>query len=414
MNFKKGLQLCAAIALACQLSAAPDLPGPTPTVPPPANPPPPPAAPNQNAQGFGAPVTGLTINQSADFVDGIDEFKRVRTPATGLGPIYNNVSCAACHSRPTVGGWSPKTTTRFGKTVNGEFNPLTDLDGSLLHDFTTIPALKETLPSEANTTAQRLTLPLYGDGLIEAIPDATIEANVTAPKPAGITGKAAMVADVTTGVDRVGRFGWKDQHATLVVFVGQAFNDEMGITNKVYPTPHYPDGNEALFDEYVPDPLAIKDAVDPVTGLSGVEMLVDYVRALAPPSRGPATANSAQGEQVFTSISCAACHMPSMQTGPSPIAALNNQNVPLFSDLLLHNMGSLADGIAQGDAGPREMRTSPLWGLRTRTQFLHDGRATTLDQAIQAHDGEAAGSVEAYLKLSASEREALMEFLRTL
>jgi CxxC motif-containing protein (DUF1111 family) len=368
-------------------------------------PPPPPQSPNQNAQGFGAPVAGLNITLSADFVDGQDEFKIVRTPATGLGPIYNNVSCEACHNRPTVGGWGTITTTRFGRTASyGTFDPLTQQDGSLLHAYTTIAALQETLPPDANTTAKRLTTPLYGAGLIDAIPDETIEANQTIPKPPGISGRAAMVPDVTAGVDRVGRFGWKAQHASIVVFVGDAFNSEMGITNQVYPAPHAPDGNTTLFDELAPDLTGIKDSVDPVTGLSGVQMLDRYLLGLAPPGRGRATAHSARGGQVFAT----------MQTGPSPIAALSNQNVPLFSDLLIHDMGSLGDGIAQGDAGPREMRTSPLWGLRTRTVFLHDGRAVTLNEAILDHDGEAAGTRESYSKLGGADREALMEFLNTL
>ena len=404
----------AAILAAMMIAASARLQAASATTPP-AAPPPPPPSPNEDARGFGAPVPGLNITLSADFVDGQDEFKIVRTPQTGLGPIYNNVSCDACHNRPTVGGWGTITTTRFGRTAkNGTFDPLTKLDGSLLHAYTTIAALQETLPSVANTTAKRLTTPLYGAGLIDAIPDATIEANQTIPKPPGIAGRVAMVADVTAGVDRVGRFGWKAQHASIVVFVGDAFNSEMGMTNEVYPTPHAPDGNTELFDELAPDPTGIKDTVDPVTGLSGVQMLDRYLLALAPPGRGPATAHSARGEQVFSTISCAACHIPSMQTGPSPIAALSNQNVPLFSDLLIHDMGSLGDGIAQGDAGPAEMRTSPLWGLRTRTLFLHDGRAVTLNQAILDHDGEAAGSAEAYRKLDGADREALMEFLNTL
>jgi CxxC motif-containing protein (DUF1111 family) len=287
-------------------------------------------------------------------------------------------------------------------------------DGSLLHAFSTIPALKESLPVDANTTARRLTIPLYGDGLIDNIPDATIEANVYPGKPFGISGRAALVPDVTTGVDRVGRFGWKAQHASIVVFVGDAFNSEMGITNDIYPTPHAPDGNTALFNKLAPDPTGIKDTTDPVTGLTGAQMLNDYVRDLNPPSRGPATANSPKGQQIFAQIGCAVCHVPTMTTGTGPIAALSNKPVNLFSDLLIHDMGSLGDGIAQGAAEPLEMRTSPLWGLRTRTLFLHDGRASDLNTAINGHDGEAAEAAMNYRKLDAADRGALMEFLRTL
>ncbi len=413
--------LAAASILAGPMARA--LPPPPAAQPPPAPPAPPPQAqgappagnPPQapGAQGFGAPLSGLTVNQTVDAMDGTGLFVTPRTPATGLGPIFNDVSCAACHATPSVGGWGRTTTTRFGQTAGGVFNPLTALDGTLLHARTTIPALQEVIPAHANVTARRLTTPLYGAGLVEAIPDATIKALAAAAKPAGIAGRAALVLDVASNTLRVGRFGWKAQQATILSFTGDAFDNEIGVTNALFPTKHAPDGNTALLNAFLPN-QTINDTIDPATGLSGIQLTTAYLEVLAPPPPGPATAHSAQGAKVFATINCAACHVPSQQTGTSPIAALSNKAVNLYSDLLLHNMGSLGDGIAQGDAGTQEMRTAPLWGLRTRDRLLHDGRAQTVDQAILGHDGEAAGSRTAYTQLSAGDRQALLEFLGTL
>ncbi len=413
--------LAATSVLAGQVALA--LPPPPPAQPPAAGPVPPPQAqgippagnppPAPGAQGFGAPLPGLTVTQTVDAMDGNSLFTTPRTPATGLGPIFNDVSCAACHSTPSIGGWGRTTTTRFGQTVAGIFNPLTSLDGSLLHARTTIPALQEVIPAQANVAARRLTTPLYGAGLVEAIPDAAIEALAAAKKPAGIAGRAALVLDVASNTTRVGRFGWKAQQATILSFTGDAFDNEIGVTNALFPTKHAPDGNTALLNAFLPN-QAINDKTDPATGLSGIQLTTAYLEVLAPPPPGPATALSAQGARVFAAINCAACHVPSQQTGSSTIAALSNKTVNLYSDLLLHDMGALADGIAQGNAGTQEMRTAPLWGLRTRNLLLHDGRAATVDQAILDHAGEAAGSRTAYTQLSAGDRQALLEFLGTL
>jgi CxxC motif-containing protein (DUF1111 family) len=359
-------------------------------------------------------LPGLSATEQADFAAGQKTFAQVETPATGLGPIFNNVSCVACHAAPSSGGVSAVTVTRFGRNNADVFDPLTELDGTLLHARAIAPVLLETVPAQANVTTKRLTTPLYGGGLIEAIPDETIILNSQTPKFAGVQGSVAVVTDAATGQPRVGRFGWKAQHATLLSFSGDAFNNEMGITNRIFPTAHAPDGNTALLSQFVSLTAGPEDVVDPTTGKGDIDRAADYLRYLAPPAPAPSTPQSLAGAQTFTLVGCASCHTPSMKTGPNASAALNNQTVALYSDLILHDMGALGDGIAQAGADPTEMRTAPLWGLRTRTLYLHDGRATTLDAAIRAHAGEAQASTAAYAQLTPTAQQQLLAFLNTL
>jgi CxxC motif-containing protein (DUF1111 family) len=254
--------------------------------------------------------------------------------------------------------------------------------------------------------AKRITTPTYGDGLIDAIPDWEIALNSVIPHADGVHGEISIVQDVVSGDYRVGRFGWKAQQATLLAFSGDAFDHEMGITNRLYPVPVAPDGNYALLAQYESLTAPPKDEVDPATGKAGVDRLTDFMRYLAPLPQAAETPQSRIGGVVFASAGCASCHVPAMTTGPSTNPAFNEKIVPLYSDLLLHEMGSLGDGIVQGSATPTQMRTSPLWGLGSRTVFLHDGRAATVDAAIRAHDGEAAVSAARYGAMPDPEREA--------
>ena len=381
--------------------------------PPPAPPAPPPPVTARGAQ-LGTPLAGLTAAEQAEFTAGVANFTEVETAETGLGPLFNNVSCVACHAAPAPGGASTITVTRFGRTVGGVFDPLTALDGSLLHARAIAPVLLETVPASANVTTLRLTTPVFGAGLIEAIPDATIIQNAQQSRTSTVQGTVAFVTDAATGQQRVGRFGWKAQHATLLSFAGDAYNNEMGVTNRIFPTAHAPDGNTALLSHFVSLTAAPEDVEDPVTGKADIDRMADFMRFLAPPSPAPATAQTLIGQRAFTAVGCASCHTPSMNTGPNASAALSNQAVGLYSDLLLHDMGSLGDGIAQGAATTTQMRTAPLWGLHARPVYLHDGRAATPDAAIRAHDGEAKASVTAYLQLSATAQQQLLAFLATL
>ncbi len=303
--------------------------------------------------------------------------------------------------------------TRFGRNTDGTFDPLEELGGSLLQQFAIDPAVREIIPPEANVIAHRQTTPLFGAGLIEAIPDSAIQANATHAQKDGVKGKVALVQDIASGQMRVGRFGWKNQQATLLSFAGDAYLNEMGITNRYFPKENAPNGNEALLAQFdkVIDP---EDEIDPATGKSDIDRQADFMRLLAPPPQLPFTASAKAGKTIFSQIGCAACHIPEMHTGPSQIAALNRKPVYLYSDLLLHDIGSLGDGIAQAAAGPQEMRTAPLWGLRASAPYLHDGRAPTVDDAIRAHDGEASPSRDRYLKLKPRALQELLDFLHSL
>jgi len=362
---------------------------------------------------LGGPLSGLTTTQANDFANGLEEFGSVDTPESGLGPIFNDNSCAACRSVPVTGGGSTRFVTRFGHLSNGAFDPLSALRGSLLQARAIDPAVQEAIPAQANVVAHRVTTPLFGAGLIEAIPDDVILANAARPKADGVTGRASTVFDVASGQTRMGRFGWKAQQATLLAFAGDAYLNEMGIANRLFPLENAPNGNVALLAEYdaVADP---EDVTDPATGKADIDRFADFMRLLAPPPSLPSNESARMGAVIFASAGCAVCHTPSMKTGRNPIAALNEQQVNLYSDLLLDDMGALGDGIAQGTAGPRDLRTAPLWGMRLRTAYLHDGRATTASQAILAHDGEVRPARDRFGNLSPPDKAHLLEFLRTL
>ncbi|MBL8517391.1 MAG: hypothetical protein JNM76_10545 [Betaproteobacteria bacterium] len=363
---------------------------------------------------FGGPLIGLNAQQRAAFEEGAVEFRTQDTPETGLGPIFNGRSCAECHSGPALGGGSNVTVTRFGRVnESGQFDPLLALGGSLLQRFAINNLALERVPAEANVIAQRKTTPLFGAGLIEAIPDQAILAAAARPQADGISGRAALITDPASGQMRVGRFGWKAQHASLLSFSADAYLNEMGITNRFFPTENAPNGNQAVLARFDRVP-GIEDAVDPETGRSDIDAFTDFMRFLAAPPRLVMSASARAGESVFATTGCGGCHTPSLATGNHPVPALSNQVVNLYSDLLLHDMGSLGDGIVQGPAAAREMRTAPLWGVRARAPYLHDGRAPTLDAAIRAHDGEAVIVRNRYLGLTPAARQQLLDFLGTL
>jgi CxxC motif-containing protein (DUF1111 family) len=325
----------------------------------------------------------------------------------------NNVSCVACHSGPATGGSSAILETRFGRISNGHFDPMTEFGGSLLQQLSIDAGCQEVVPLEATVIAQRQSTPLFGLGLIEAIPDYAILQRTNCFKPDGVRGRAAIVLDVVSGQQRVGRFGWKAQQATLLAFAGDAYLNEMGITSRLFPLENAPNGNTnmlALFDAVL-DP---EDEEDADTHNADIDFLADFMRFLAPPPRLPLTYSARVGQSLFDRVGCAACHTSVMQTGPNIVTALDRKPVPLFSDLLLHDMGALGDGIAQAAAGEREMRTAPLWGLRASAPYLHDGRAATVEDAVRAHDGEAVLARDRFIGLGPVERQQLLDFLNSL
>ncbi|GDY18561.1 hypothetical protein LBMAG55_18840 [Verrucomicrobiota bacterium] len=357
---------------------------------------------------FGDPLPGLTTAQLELFVDGKVDFEKSEDVEGGLGPIFNESSCVACHSSGATGGASPRNVTRFGRVTSAGFDGLDALGGSLLQDQAILPDAIELVPLEANLVVKRNSTPVFGLGLMEAIPDAAIIANVRKQPVDGVKGKVNMITDVVSGQTRVGRFGWKAQQTSVLAFAADAYANEMGVTNRFFPTENAPNGDAEKLakSDFVLDP---EDA--PATGLADFEKVANFMKFLAPPPGVKLTPTAAAGQQLFMAAGCALCHVPSMQTGPSKDPAFDRKEVRLFSDLLLHDMGSLGDGIVQAQAGPREMRTAPLWGLRVSAPYLHDGRATTLDAAIAAHDGEAKVSRDRYLKLTPAQKKQLSEFL---
>jgi CxxC motif-containing protein (DUF1111 family) len=305
------------------------------------------------------------------------------------------------------------------RAPDGTIHPLRASDGTpgdtLFHLFS-IPThgCQPALPPEANIVARRVPIPTFGAGLVEAIPDEVLLA-LEDPEDRdgnGISGRASVVVDVGTGLTRVGRFGWKAQHATLRTFSADAYRNEMGITNDLFPSELAVGvSSEAMrLCDRLPDP---EDVVDPATGLAAIDNFEAFMRFLAPPPRGAIDDVVRAGEAVFQSIGCAACHVPVLQTGASSHPLFDRQAVPLFSDLLLHDVGT-GDAIPQAVAGPQEIRTPSLWGLRVRRPFLHDGSAATVEDAVRRHAGEAESSRQRFDVLDASSRIALLAFLDSL
>jgi CxxC motif-containing protein (DUF1111 family) len=363
---------------------------------------------------FGDPLPGLSPELSGRFFDGKDEFEEVETVANGLGPVFNNDSCAACHSNPAVGGDSGIFVTRFGTITNGHFDPLAQFGGSLIQSqglgaVGSCDFAGETVPPEATIVAHRKTTPLFGLGLVDSVPDKTflllaqLEKNVS-PATAG---RVNIVDDLISGRQSVGKFGWKAQNPNLMQFSGDAYLNEMGITNPLFPAENCPNGDCAAIATCLPGAALEDDG-------TGVAAFADFMTLLAPPGRSAITREALAGEKVFLRIGCGSCHLPTLLTGRSRVKALNKVVFHPYSDFLLHDMGTLGDGIEQGRATGGEMRTAPLWGLRARQSYLHDGRAVTLDAAILAHDGQGRFARNRFGALSAQDAQKLMAFLNSL
>ena len=369
----------------------------------------------QTRSALGTPLAGITPVEFQEFRLGLDDFLEVEFSEEGLGPAFNGTSCAVCHNIPTIGGAGTMAELRAGRrNANGEFETLNAAGDTLFHMFS-VPGhgCQPVLPVDANVFARRVPIPLFGAGLVEAIPDDTLRAleDPNDRNGDGVSGRAAMIIDVETGERRVGRFGWKAQHATLITFGADAYRNEMGITNDLFPQ----ESAFAITEEQMRlcDPFSDpEDIRDPRSRRRGIDNFASFMRFLAPAGRGDVTDHVRQGEQVFAAIGCTACHIPALQTGPSSNPLFNRKTVALFSDLLLHDVGT-GDGIRQGDAEPNEIRTPALWGLRLRRPLLHDGTAT-LEEAILRHAREADLARRGFERLSDGDRAALLAFLGSL
>ena len=364
----------------------------------------------------GDPLPGINASELEEFTLGLDDFTEVESVEEGLGPAFNGSSCAVCHSVPAIGGAGVVAEVRAARRdERGEFVDLAPSSGSLFQIFS-IPTHKcqPVIPPEANVISRRVPIPLFGAGLVEAIPD---EVLIRLDDPDdrdrdGISGRAARIIDIATGHRRVGRFGWKAQHATLLAFGADAYRNEMGITNDLFPDElAFGISAEAMkLCDPIPDP---EDRADRRTRRRGIDNFEAFMKFLAPAGRDTIDETVRAGENLFGTVGCAACHVPSFVTGPSANPVFNQKTVPLFSDLLLHDVGT-GDGIQQEAAGPQEFRTPALWGLRLRRPLLHDGTAATIEDAVARHAGEAVAARTRFLALAPAQRAALIAFLKSL
>jgi CxxC motif-containing protein (DUF1111 family) len=411
--------------------------------------------------GAGGPLPGLTNAELALFQAGVAAFGEVEAVPNGLGPRFNFDSCGGCHAQPATGGTSPSVNpqvavaTKTGATnivpsfitLNGpvrevRFKFKTDRtrDGGV-HNLYTIagrtdaPGCVLTQPDFQREAARknlifRIPTPVFGAGLIEEIADATILANLQGARPSrvamGILGRPNRHgpgrANTSSNDGSITRFGWKAQNKSLLIFAGEAYNVEQGVTNELFPTER--DETPTCLFNGTPEDHTKSDASTANDVLSDVTKFALFMRFLAPPEPAPETPSSIRGRSVFTEIGCALCHTPSLTTGRSSSAALSEKPVRLFSDLLLHRMGPrLADDIVQGVAGPDEFRTAPLWGLGQRIFLLHDGRTTDLVEAIEAHasrgnatfpPSEANAVIARFRALGGTTQQDLLDFLRSL
>lgn len=358
----------------------------------------------------GAPVPGLRAAELARFREGEALFNHVFTPAEGLGPLFNENQCSACHTSPASGGTGDQLVvkaTRF--TPPGRCDLLGDAGGENVRSQAT-PLLvargisHQSPPPQATETVRLDTPFLFGIGAVAAIPEREL-VRTGEEEPHDARGHLGRTAD-----GRPGRFGRKADVATLREFVESALRFEMGLTSPGQPT-------EAPGGVALPPGTNLHPAPD--VDRHTVDALTDYVRFLAPLPQAlptdPAARQQAQaGESLFRRTGCEECHTPALRTGRSEVPALDRKVVHLYSDLLLHDLGPALAGTCAPGATPAEYRTEPLMGLRYRRRFLHDGRAYGVREAIEAHGGQAAATAAAFRRLTLPEQLALLKFLETL
>lgn len=424
--------------------------------------------PRGGSVGAGGQIALLPTEQvqAAFFQNGLSQFVEeegvtLTSPGNGgLGPTFNSDSCVSCHSQPAPGGSSPsldaypyvgqnpqftvgqlmngKNRIPFFVVQNGPVREARFKSDSAVHDLFTIAGRIDTPVPNNCTLAQpnfeaendngnlsfRIPLPLFGDGLVENISEDTILANLAASASAqlgiaGVPNRSGNDASIT-------RFGWKAQNKSLLMFAGEAYNVEMGVTNELFPNergyPPNPIPPSCLFNQ-TPEDRTVFESTDPTMVPSDVTSFANFMRLLDQPHpscTGTGCSGQIQaGRALFTTIGCANCHTPSLTTAPSDMAAgLSQVQANLFSDLALHHMGvKLADGITQGNAGPDQFRTPPLWGVGQRVFFLHDGRTSDLGVAIREHQSQGSEANQVIYNFESLPRQGkqnLILFLRSL
>ncbi len=347
-------------------------------------------------------------------------FEEVEAVVDGLGPTYNAQSCRECHQNVATGGASQIAEHRTGRMDGQIF--FESLGGSLIQSRATHSNIVERVNFEDNISTFRISTNTLGAGFVEAIANSTLLA-IRDRQPAAIRGTALEVPVLEAdSVGRIGRFGWKAQHASLESFSADAYLNEMGITTPLFPEENHSSG------EHVGYGTDYDKVADPEDDGIDVVAFADFMRATKAPARGRITANVRSGERIFAQVGCAACHVPSITTAPAGTLingnalkvskALGNKVIHPYSDFLLHDIGT-GDGIPflptpEFVATARQIKTAPLWALRTRNRLMHDGLSSTKEEAIQRHDGQAASVTAAFNALTPREQALLLEFLDSL
>lgn len=375
-----------------------------------------------SAEDVGRPLRFLGTQNRILFGRGSAQFQVEFTPELGLGPLFNAVGCANCHENPVVGGagGGEEEPGEEGEDVEvhatafqGATCDNLSAQGGPVFQKEVTDALNAALGLEleepaasATAVAQRTTPDLFGFGLLDAVPAGTILAMADPfdRNRDGISGRAHRTAD-----GRIGRFGRKAQVARLDDFNAEAFVMEMGITNPGQLLEQFPGG---------PPGSAFPEGVDPTPKLDitpeQLTVVNAFVRFLAPPRHLEWDLAAIEGRLIFSRIGCASCHVPALRTGPNRVRVLSDRVVHAYTDLLLHDMGPDLADICMGDAQPSEFRTEPLMGLRLGASFLHDGRATTIEEAVLAHGGEAERARTKFAGLPGGAKVSLLKFLSTL
>lgn len=362
----------------------------------------------------GEPLPGLSDAERGRFLLGRALFERLATPEEGLGPLFNAERCSSCHDAPAIGGGGSRVPVlKASRFEDGRCSILEERGGDNIQQRATPGLLAlgggaERIPPEATASRHVTSPPLFGLGLLEAVPEAEV-ARLADPDDADGDGVSGRIPRLPDG--RLARFGRKGDAATVRDFVVSALRFELGFTTAEHPR------EEARNGEPVPagaDPMP-----DPEMESGAVALLTDYVRFLAPPAPAePASRPQAdslrEGAALFERVGCARCHTPSLRTGPSAEAALSKRSIAPYSDLLLHDLGYGEADVCTPQAFPGEYRTAPLWGLRYRSRYLHDGSEGTLPEAIARHGGEAASAVRDFTALADPDRALLMRFLSSL
>jgi CxxC motif-containing protein (DUF1111 family) len=352
-----------------------------------------------------------TVVALRSFNDNRFIFEEVENIQDGLGPTYNAQSCRECHQNVVTGGASQVAELRSGRTEDGQF--FESLGGTLIHSRATYPDIVEQITPADNTRTFRISTNTLGNGFVEAIANSTLLA-IRNKQPEAMRGTAVMVPVLEAGSKaRIGRFGWKGQHASLVSFSADAYLNEMGITTPLFPEENTSNGR------YVGSGSGYDPVADPEDDGVDVVAFADFMRSTKAPPRGTITADVSAGEALFNKVGCDTCHTPSITTA-RPGAKINGGDkiIHPYSDFLLHDIGT-GDGIPvlplpEYAATANQMRTAPLWALRTRNRLMHDGQSLTKQDAIQRHAGQAAGVTKNYNALSAAEKNQLLAFLDSL